>query len=1291
MNYKYFQFKNYMLFIIPYYILFIKLRIISCEYHFIEFKSKNYRYGQIAFNLNGDMIIEYSYKKYRLFYGLKQNGKSYFKDENQIETAIKEIEISDDLYNRKYTKNIFISLNNDINEQFLFSIGDISEIHNLTSDKYIIKKTNNYLAYYIFSSLVSILHLDDLNQYVIIYLEKLDKNCIIQKLFFSDFSLVPTQIIKTQRISTKINHKAVNGFKMNENIIVFYLNGAENNYKHYINIYNYNLEIIKEDIEIGAASLKEDSARFFKGLHLKNNLMAFSYFTPNNLEFKIGYLNNDYIFKSIFIENIKFGVFYISALGNDFIKLNDERLVFISLIYPDNSKFSIILFDLYNNYNYMKIRKYNNLNLNNEYRLAHELELCNYNDFIGLIASVYDFSFLSDTELTENDYYSIFMIFGYINGTDEYINISDYLSDDYINNTKNIYNKLMENKEIENNIFGYILLKEIKLISIPLELLLYDRNNTLLLNNSILNDEEEYILKQNDKLIKNSEYYHLDYQNIISEPDYNTFNNKASDIINKKSSETSGSFVDQKTYYYPRKYYGRTNSLKFKLCHEYCKTCYKFSISNDNQQCMSCLPLYSYYYYNEFPSNCVPEGYYNDNEKNKLIECSFNNSKFYINETDNKRICFDNKYKCPDEYPLFNNLTNQCFNLQIPSSIPLSSQNSLSSINSISTICNPNDFFKNECISIPENMIDIIINYIKNGEMDFLINKTIKENKTDLLTKQNNIKYQITSTYNQKNNIYGNISIINLGKCEEILKKQNNLEPDDILIIFKYDIEVPGIQIPLVGYLVFDPKEYKPLDLNCCKKENTKIEILYPAEINESIYKKINPKSEYYKNKCNSYSNENKVDMTLYDRKNEFNNKNLSLCADGCEFSDYNFQIKKAICYCDAQTNSNSVLDKLINKERLLSNFKDIKKTINLSVIKCFKIFFSKDGLKYNIGNYLLIIIFLFYTITIFIFYLKGFNLLIQEIKEIIKQKLMKSNNKPNDNNIITSILYYPPKKIKKILKKKIKSKLNNKIISNASDIKNSNDILNANIKINNIDILNNKIEKNDLIDYLDSELNVMTYEDAIKYDKRGFWKYYFSFLKLKHYLLFSFYPIKDYNSKIIKIFLFFFFFALYFFINCLFFNDGTMHQIYEDNGAFNFIYSLPQILYSTIISGLIGIIIKYFSLSDKDLIDLKNEKNLLFIKNKELKTIKCLKIKFGIFFALSFILLFLFWIYLGCFCAVYKNTQINLIKDTMISLALCLSYPFIIYFIPSTLRYLALQKNYGKFLYLLTRLISYI
>ena len=88
-----------------------------------------------------------------------------------------------------------------------------------------------------------------------------------------------------------------------------------------------------------------------------------------------------------------------------------------------------------------------------------------------------------------------------------------------------------------------------------------------------------------------------------------------------------------------------------------------------------------------------------------------------------------------------------------------------------------------------------------------------------------------------------------------------------------------------------------------------------------------------------------------------------------------------------------------------------------------------------------------------------------------------------------------------------------------------------------------------------DDELNILEYKEALKLDKRTYVQYYLSLLRTNHILIFTFFTNTDYNSKIIKIILFLFSFALYFTINALFFNDKTLHKIYDDQGNFNFIY----------------------------------------------------------------------------------------------------------------------------------------
>ena len=228
-------------------------------------------------------------------------------------------------------------------------------------------------------------------------------------------------------------------------------------------------------------------------------------------------------------------------------------------------------------------------------------------------------------------------------------------------------------------------------------------------------------------------------------------------------------------------------------------------------------------------------------------------------------------------------------------------------------------------------------------------------------------------------------------------------------------------------------------------------------------------------------------------------------------------------------------------------------------------------------------------------------------------------------------------------------------------------------------------------IEITDLELNELSYEEALKMDNRTYAQYYLSLLRTNHLVIFCFFPQNDYNSQIIKIFLFFFFFSVHFTVNALFFNDDTMNKIYKDEGKFNFIYQIPQIIYSALISGVINTIIKRLSLSSSDIIELKKEKNIEKIKDKEKEVLNKLRIKFILFFILAFILLLAFWYYITCFCGVYINTKLHLIKDSIISFVMPLLYPFGIYLIPGLFRIPALKAKNKACIYKLSKILQMI
>ena len=104
------------------------------------------------------------------------------------------------------------------------------------------------------------------------------------------------------------------------------------------------------------------------------------------------------------------------------------------------------------------------------------------------------------------------------------------------------------------------------------------------------------------------------------------------------------------------------------------------------------------------------------------------------------------------------------------------------------------------------------------------------------------------------------------------------------------------------------------------------------------------------------------------------------------------------------------------------------------------------------------------------------------------------------------------------------------------------------------------------------------------------------------------------------------------------------MNKIYEDKGKFNFLYQIPQILYSTLISRFIDALIKNLALSQDNIVELKKEKGKKNLdSNYYKKLIRNLKIKFIAFFIISFynsnIFLVLYSMFLWNLCK-YTNTS---------------------------------------------------
>ena len=126
------------------------------------------------------------------------------------------------------------------------------------------------------------------------------------------------------------------------------------------------------------------------------------------------------------------------------------------------------------------------------------------------------------------------------------------------------------------------------------------------------------------------------------------------------------------------------------------------------------------------------------------------------------------------------------------------------------------------------------------------------------------------------------------------------------------------------------------------------------------------------------------------------------------------------------------------------------------------------------------------------------------------------------------------------------------------------------------------------------------------------------------------------------------------------------MHKIHENKGQFNLETQIPIIIYSTLISYIFNLPLNFLALSNDTIINFKKGYNIFTNKERRAKKlINLLAIKFILFYIINFLFLLFFWYYISMFDVIYKNTQIHLLKDTLISFGLSLIIPFIIYLLP--------------------------
>ena len=789
----------------------------------------------------------------------------------------------------------------------------------------------------------------------------------------------------------------------------------------------------------------------------------------------------------------------------------------------------------------------------------------------------------------------------------------------------------------------------------------------------------------------------------------------------------------------PINYYRDENDDIYKSCYYRCKTCHQsgndtihncdecingFMFLNDtDSQIYNCYNICNYYYY------------FDDNNKYKCTQ--FDECPSDYNKLISPRHKCINYCKIDPDYTFEYN--NSCL-MQCPESlkIDVDTKHCLDNCKDdqivFNEMCyndfpeNNSEFFKDGKIFVNNisNLDDILNNIILSAYKPEIGNNLMIQLPDEKVYQITNSKNELEFLKDKSKNTY-NLSIIDLGQCESLLKKENNINENDSLIFIKSEITSKKASEKNIKFDAYNPYNKEKLNISLC--EEIPVNIYFPMELSQETkklydkmknigYDMFNINDPFYQDICTPFDSPDGTDVLLTDRIDYIYYNDDTKCQPNCKYSQYSIESQYLNCSCS--TNENAKIEHKksdkFNAKKLYYSFYEVLKYSNYDIIKCYNIILNIDDIKVNKGCIIVILYFFSYLLCFFIFMFRGIIPLKIKLRNAlyIEQKKYNLRFKFNIHKALNPPIkkkFNPKYYLKKYSQKKDKILIFNKNIININLDKNGKIEQkpkinsNSNSKINIVKKIPfkilykrkikgaadcNKKEVSKIIkrDYSDYELNELEYEEAKKLDKRSICKIYWQTLQREHLIFFTFFNCNDFNLLSVKISRCIFLIVGDMALNVFFFSDDSMHKLFLSYGKYDFIQQIPQITYSTIISQIIEIFLCFLSLTDKYIYEIKSNiiNGKTSISNIQ-KILKCIYIRLYIFFTFILIFFGIYWYIITVFCGVYRNTQIVFIKDSFICFIISLIYPFILYFVSGCLRVCSLKSlnKSGKCIYKLS------
>ena len=246
--------------------------------------------------------------------------------------------------------------------------------------------------------------------------------------------------------------------------------------------------------------------------------------------------------------------------------------------------------------------------------------------------------------------------------------------------------------------------------------------------------------------------------------------------------------------------------------------------------------------------------------------------------------------------------------------------------------------------------------------------------------------------------------------------------------------------------------------------------------------------------------------------------------------------------------------------------------------------------------------------------------------------------------------------------------------------------------KLTEDDKATEKSKKTQIYEYENDELNELPFKRAVKYDKRSFCQYYWNILMFSHIILNVFFRHNDYNLFYVKLGLLFMTFPINITMNIFFYTNKSIKVSYvkslDDISVFW--DNIANSIYSSLLSSTLLIMLKLICLTHNSVRVLRKFKDLKYARDKSKCVLRCIKIRVTLYYLLSFAFVGTFGFYVLCFCAIFENTQKQLVKSTFTSWLISLIYPLVICLVTSLFRQLSFKfKN--RILYAIKQILQFL